>query len=161
MTPFYRINPRWTGIFQSRGEGCELFPEEGFRGLIGPSWVFQLGNSRQGLGGSEWWKNDATQWWRGMLNARLLDATQQETGAMSPIFFSAIFWLAGRHHCLESIGNNSCFDSLVFGWLAVAGGFKFRNLNNLREASRRHHQLRLWQIIQMSSCQIARKSDKA
>ena len=142
------------------GGGCELLPEEGFRGLIGPSWVFQLGSSRQGLGGSEWWKNDATQWWwKGML-----DATQWETGAMSPIFFSSIFWLAGwqGHHCLESICNNSSFDSLVFGCqLAVAAGFKFRNLNNLREASRRHHQLRLWQIIQMSSCQIARKSDKA
>ena len=73
-----------------------------------------------------------------------------------------IHFLAGWHHCLESICNNSSFDSLVFGCqLAVAGGFKFRNLNNLREASRRHHQLRLWQIIQMSSCQIARKSDKA
>ena len=33
-----------------------MLPEEGFRGLIGPSWVFQLGSSRQGLGG-EWWRN--------------------------------------------------------------------------------------------------------
>ena len=28
MTPFYRINPRWMGIFQSLGEG--VVPQGGF-----------------------------------------------------------------------------------------------------------------------------------
>ena len=133
MTPFYRINPRWTGIFQSRGGGCELVPEEGFGGLIGPSWVFQLGSSRQGLGG-EWWMNGGARCHsvgdRGiephLILVQCLLASQE--APLSVWSVSAI--IQAFLYSVVLVGNCRWFQ--VSSW--------FGNLNNLREASRRHQQ---------------------
>ena len=120
MTPFYRINPRWTGIFQSRGREGGVVPRGGFSRVNRSQLGLPAGQQPARVGGFRMVEEGC----HSVVEGEAQRQIGGETGGArchsagdrgnEPHLFSAIFWLlsGGTDHCLESIGNNSSFSCI-------------------------------------------------